>query len=241
MPAAPPPAQEVDLSEIWAEAEFYYQQGLFDEAKKHYAKIIQHDPSDTRAIDRLSEISREAVVTQEFSKLAEAVDELEGHVGGGAAGEELAASASDEEAVRSLMQEVAQQQQAAASIRKDAAAPAPPKAPAADRETHVTAVPGRTAVRQQDQRAEEDFFYLGEELRESRIPASPSERKNRQRSSQMISSTSLRARDELNSVAIPPPSSASAQAEPGRYLRGIQKSVESRRSRKTSIPTITSV
>ena len=34
--AAHKPPDEVDIDEIWAEAEFYFQQGLFDEAKKHY-------------------------------------------------------------------------------------------------------------------------------------------------------------------------------------------------------------
>ncbi len=169
-PAAPPPAEEVDLSEIWAEAEFYYQQGLFNEAKKHYAKIIQSDPSDTRAIDRLAEISREG----EFSKLAEAVDELEGPVGEGEAGEELAANASDEETVRSLMREVAQlKQQAAASIRKGVATPASPEVSSANSEARPTGP-----------RAEEDFFDLASELR-----------------------------DELSSVAIPPPSSASPEEQ----------------------------
>ena len=92
----------VDLNEIWAEAEFYFQQGLFDEAKKHYAKIIQHDPGDVRAIRRLSEISKEAEETHEFSKLADAVDGLEKNAGSASAGEEMPASDSDEEAVRLL-------------------------------------------------------------------------------------------------------------------------------------------
>ena len=55
-PVQEPQSKEPDLKEIWAEAEFYYQQGLFDEAKKHYAKIIQYNPGDKQAIDRLTEI-----------------------------------------------------------------------------------------------------------------------------------------------------------------------------------------
>jgi tetratricopeptide (TPR) repeat protein len=259
VPAQEPPAQEADLKEIWAEAEFYYQQGLFDEAKKHYAKIIQHDPSDTRAIDRLTEISREAVETQEFSKLADAVDELEGYVGGDEAGEELAASESDDEAVRSLMQEITQlkQQQPAPSSTEDVAAPAPPeappveeaavsesddeavrllmqeiaqlkqqtgapsveaavppKAPAADTEMIGTAVPGRTDVRQKEQRPEEDFFDLGEELRESGIPTPKSERKEQAvKSTDDFFDLASELRDELSSVSVPPPSSTSAEEQ----------------------------
>ena len=121
-PVREQPAKEVDLKEIWAEAEFYYQQGLFDEAKKHYAKIIQHNPSDKQAIDRLTEISREAEETQEFSKLAEAVDGLERFAQPSEAsgsGEVLAASESDDEAVRMLMQEIAQlKKQTAGSVRQ---------------------------------------------------------------------------------------------------------------------------
>jgi hypothetical protein len=73
-PAAPTaPAQArpatIDVGEIWAEAEFYFQQGLFDEARKHYAKIIEHTPGDKRALNRLMEISREEEETQEFTNL----------------------------------------------------------------------------------------------------------------------------------------------------------------------------
>jgi tetratricopeptide (TPR) repeat protein len=99
-------ATETDISEIWAEAEFYYQQGLFDEAKKYYSKIIERAPSDRRAIERLSEISREEEETQEFSKLAEAVEGLESMISGGVSEGEMALTASDEEAVRSLMSEI---------------------------------------------------------------------------------------------------------------------------------------
>jgi len=215
-PVQEPPAKEADLKEIWAEAEFYYQQGLFDEAKKHYAKIIQYNPSDKQAIDRLTEISREAEETQEFSKLAEAVDGLEGYVPASEAsdsGEVMAASVSDDEAVRMLMQEIAQLKQQTGTPPAEAA-PAPPKAPAVDREMNVTADSGRTEARQQEQRVEEDFFDLGEELRESRITAFPSERKE-QAAKQPDDYFDLASelRDELSSVAIPPPSSASAEEQ----------------------------
>jgi len=110
---------DFDISEVWAEAEFYYQQGLFNEAKKHYAKIIQFNPSDMRAIARLTEISREAEESQEFTKLAEAVEDLEEFMPSGSLDGELASSESDDEAVRNLMQEIQ-------TLHK----PAPPKRPA---------------------------------------------------------------------------------------------------------------
>jgi len=97
---------EVDLSEIWAEAEFYYQQGLFDEARKHYAKIIALTPSDRRAINRLAEISREEDETREFTRLAEAVEGLEDGFVSETSDKALATSASDDEAVRRLMKEI---------------------------------------------------------------------------------------------------------------------------------------
>ena len=74
---------------------FHYQQGLFDEAKKHYAKIIGITPSDRRAIDRLAEISREEDETREFSKLTDAVEGLENIVSSGSGEGELATSASE--------------------------------------------------------------------------------------------------------------------------------------------------
>ncbi len=216
--AQEPPAKEADLKEIWAEAEFYYQQGLFDEAKKHYAKIIQYDPGDKQAIDRLTEISREAEETQEFSKLAEAVDELEGYApasGTGESGAVMAASESDDEAVRMLMQEIAQLKQQSGTPPVEAAAPpAPPKAPVVDEKMNVTAVPGRTDARQQEQRAEEDFFDLGEELRESGTPALPPKRKGQEaKQPDDFFDLASELRDELSSVAVPPPSSASAEEQ----------------------------
>ena len=113
---APAAAAEVDINEIWAEAEFYFQQGLFDEAKKHYAKIIGLTPSDRRAIDRLSEIAREEENVQEFTKLADAVDDLESELTATSPSGEMAMTSSDEEAVRSLMQEIQQLKQKPAPL-----------------------------------------------------------------------------------------------------------------------------
>ena len=120
---------EIDIIEVWAEAEFYYQQGLFNEAKKHYAKIIQLNPSDIRAIARLTEISREAEESKEFTKLAEAVEDLEEFMPSGSLDGELASSESDEEAVRTLMQEIQTQQQPVPPKSRAAAAPPLKKSP----------------------------------------------------------------------------------------------------------------
>jgi tetratricopeptide (TPR) repeat protein len=131
---APGPPAEIDLDEIWAETEFYFQQGLFDEAKKHYTRILALTPGDQRAIDRLSEISREENETREFAKLTDAVEGLEGYVPPEATEGALAASASDDEAVRALMQEIQQLKQQSTApppppVEKNIVAP-PPQAPA---------------------------------------------------------------------------------------------------------------
>jgi len=115
----PGPAAGIDLDEIWAEAEFYFQQGLFDEAKKNYSQLLALNPSNQRAMDRLSEISREEDETQEFSKLTDAIEGLEGYIPPEATEGALAISTSDNEAVRSLMQQIQQ-------FRQQPAAPAPP-------------------------------------------------------------------------------------------------------------------
>jgi tetratricopeptide (TPR) repeat protein len=213
-PVQEPPADEADLSEIWAEAEFYYQQGLFDEAKKHYAKIIQHNPGDKQAIARLTEISREAEETQEFSKLAEAVDGLEGYAPAGESGDVMAASISDEEAVRSLMQEIAQlKQQPAGPSLEDEAVPATPKTSVAAA-MNDTAVSDKSGASLTDQRTEEDFFDLGEELRENGGPTSASDRKEQfAKQSDDFFDLASELRDELSSIAVPPSSPASAEEQ----------------------------
>ena len=132
--AAPGPPAEIDLDEIWAETEFYFQQGLFDEAKKNYTRILALTPGDQRAIDRLSEISREENETREFAKITDAVEGLEGYVPPAATVGALAASSSDDEAVRFLMQEIQQLKQQPTEpppppVEKKIAAP-PPQASA---------------------------------------------------------------------------------------------------------------
>ncbi len=152
-PPAPPveplleqePAEKVfELSEAWAEAEFFFQQGLFDEAKRRYEDILRHAPSESRALDRLSRLSREKEEVQEFSKLAEAVEGLESFIPSGEQSEGFSSSESDDEAVRSLMQEIKQMNAAPAPPARRAA-PAPPP---------------------QSRGAEDDFFDLAAELKE---------------------------------------------------------------------------
>ncbi|HEX9019645.1 MAG TPA: hypothetical protein VF903_00115, partial [Nitrospirota bacterium] len=172
-----------DINEIWAEAEFYFQQGLFDEAKRHYAKIIELTPGDKRAINRLSEIMRREEDTEEFSKLAEAVDDLETDVASsGKAAGDMAMTSSDQDAVRSLMQEIQMlRQKAEASAPPEEEIGAPPRpqrgAPAtpklgphrAEREAfEKTAPPPKPA-----KKTEEDFFDLGEELHRESPDSAP--------------------------------------------------------------------
>ncbi len=189
----------VDLNEIWAEAEFYFQQGLFDEAKKHYAKIIQHDPGDERAIRRLSEISREAEETHEFSKLADAVDGLEKSAGSPSAGEEMPASTSDEEAVRLLMQEIAQLK---AEQTHDVPIAAPPREKAPERSPAA-------AVNSQAERLEEDFFDLGEELRDGGTALAST--KPAESAGDDFFDLASELRDELSTVGVTPSVSASVE------------------------------
>jgi tetratricopeptide (TPR) repeat protein len=194
-------AAAADIGEIWAEAEFYYQQGLFEEAKKHYARIVELNPGEKRAIERLSEISREEEDTKEFSKLAEAVEGLEEAVSKPAE-DELPLSVSDEEAVRSLMSEIAQ-------LKK----PPPPE----PRKTQPPAAPPRTVVppskpapvrAEQEDAGDEDFFDLGAELAaDSRSDQSSKQEKP----SDDFFDLASELRDELSGV--PVPARPAAQAE----------------------------
>jgi tetratricopeptide (TPR) repeat protein len=168
-PAAEPVREQasgIDTGEIWAEAEFYFQQGLFEEAKKYYTKILDLVPGEKRAIGRIAEIDREEEETREFSKLAEAVEGLEGALPHEPAERELPLSESDEDAVRSLMSEIAQlnvPHKTAAlapfSTREKSAGPLPPSVPpSVDKE--AAGAPFEAAKPP----AEEDFFDLGAEL-----------------------------------------------------------------------------
>jgi len=166
-PAAPtqePLVGQIDLSEIWAEAEFFFQQGLFDEARKHYEKILEHSPNDQRALVRIDEIAREKEETREFSRLAEAVEDLEGLVTTEPSEEESAmgASVSDDEAVRMLMQEIQKLKQTPLPSPK-VVSPPPPRAPE-PRGVQTAGVSNQPAP--VGGSADENFFDLGEELRD---------------------------------------------------------------------------
>ncbi len=216
------PVVEIDMNEIWAEAEFYYQQGLFNEAKKHYAKIIGLDPDEKRAIARLAEISREEEDAKEFIRLADAVEGLETALSTEPTGKELPLSASDEEAVRSLMSEIAslkkpKQQASPAPLRKTEThlPPAPPR---------VEKVPAATAgtVRSAE---EMEFFDLGEELqKESHSSATE---KQEQKPDDFFDLAS-ELRDELSGAAVPArPAAAKEQSLDEifeEFKRGIEQS-----------------
>ncbi len=178
------PAADVDTGEVWAEAEFYYQQGLFEEAKKHYAKIIELNPGEGRAIERLAEISREEEEAIEFTKLAEAVEGLEDTLASAPAKRELPLSASDTEAVRSLMGEIAQ-------LKIPATKTPPP--PAAEKPV-----------------AEEDFFDLGAELAAESRAAAP---RTRRMPSDDFFDLAAELRDELSNVAAPAPRAGQAEEQ----------------------------
>jgi tetratricopeptide (TPR) repeat protein len=217
---------DIDITEVWAEAEFYYQQGLFNEAKKHYAKIIQLNPSDMRAIARLTEISREAEESQEFTKLAEAVEDLEDFMPSGSLDGELASSESDEEAVRSLMQEIQTLHKPAPPKGPAEKKPSPKPAPGAplqaqfmkqtaprdDRRTAPPAPPKAPSskpapVLQPAASADEDYFDLGEELSKMATPAAALKQAS---PPDDFFDLAAELRDELNTVSV---SSQPAAAE----------------------------
>ncbi|HUI44818.1 MAG TPA: tetratricopeptide repeat protein [Nitrospirota bacterium] len=205
------PAGEVDINEIWAEAEFYYQQGLFNEAKKHYAKLIELDPDEKQAIARLAEISREEEETKEFTRLADAVEGLEGALSAEPTDQELPLSASDEEAVRSLMSEIE-------SLKKPTQQPASPAPPRTVVEpTAAVTGPGRGDE-------EEEFFDLGEELqKESR----PSATGMQEQKADDFFDLASELRDELSGVAVPARPTAKEQSLDEifeEFKRGVEQS-----------------
>ncbi len=155
------PLATADISEIWAEAEFYYREGIFDEARKRYEEILSLAPDNKQARVRLDELSREKEAVQEFSKLAEAVEGLEGLVPSDTAEPAgLAESTSDEEAVRTLMEEIKQlekEKKGRETLRKETT-PSPFEQP-------VAAEPSAPPA------AHEDFFDLGSELRSEGPPS----------------------------------------------------------------------
>jgi tetratricopeptide (TPR) repeat protein len=195
-----------ETGEIWSEAEFYFQQGLFDEAKKHYTRIIELNPSDQRAIERLEELSREEEQSLEFSKLAEAVEDLEGTIDIEADGQELPLSVSDEDAVRTLMREISQlknqQEPASPLAEKESVSPQRPEQTAGKKtEPPVTpTVIGGLRSSEKHSESEEDFFDLGEELnKENKIVSA----RTPEQSSEDFFDLAAELRDELSTIAVP--------------------------------------
>jgi tetratricopeptide (TPR) repeat protein len=198
-----PPA-EVNIGEIWAEAEFYFQQGLFDEAKKHYNQIIALTPGNQRASARLAEIAREENELKEFAELTDAVEGLEGHFPPEAAEGVLSASASDDEAVRSLMQEIQQ-------LNQQPVPPAPPV-----NEKKIVAPPPQIAadavskpLEPAKKAEEEDLFDLGAELQREAAAA-----QQKEAASEDFFDLAAELSDELGNVPIPlqPPMPAEEQS-----------------------------
>ena len=216
-----PLAQEIDISEVWAEAEFFYQQGLFDEARKHYEKILDVAPTDKRALGRIAEISREKEEVQEFSKLAEAVEGLEDFVPSGAPEQEAPLSTSDEEAVRTLMEEIKQ-------LNKPKAAPPPPKKEPAT-PSRKKAEPKK--AEKKEKRQEEDFFDLGAELRSAGGPV-PSKREE---SADEFFDLAAELRDELGGAAFPEKQAeASGEQSLDDIFEEFKKGVEEQAGREDS-------
>jgi pilus assembly protein FimV len=191
--AAHEPPAEVDINGIWAEAEFYFQQGLFEEARKHYKQIMVLTPGNQRAIDRLAEISREEDETREFSKLSDAVEGLEGYLRPEATEGALAASTSDDEAVRALMLEIQQ-------LKQQLTPPTPPM-----KERQIVAPPPVKAaeavsgpIEPEEKTDEEDFFDLGAELRREAASAQQGEK-----SSGDFFDLAAELRDELTDILTP--------------------------------------
>ncbi len=208
-PVQEPLPTGTDIGEIWAEAEFYYQQGLFDEAKKYYAKIIERTPSDRRAIERLSDITREEEETQEFSKLTEAIEGLEDLNSRGEPGGDTALTASDEEAVRSLMSEIRKLGQAQKTAPEPSSKQVSTHVPIEGPPQRQSSIRDERAVGKFDdgtrkettrRDGEKDFFDLSEELREGRKTASPPAQKEK---SEDFFDLASELREELSSITVP--------------------------------------
>jgi tetratricopeptide (TPR) repeat protein len=184
------PLAGADISELWAEAEFYYQQGLFDEARSHYERMLQISPGNKMVMDRILEMTREKEEVQEFSRLAEAVEGLESLVVPPAAVVEEKTTEADVEAVKTLMKELAEMRRA----KKKPEQPEPareiaPAEPAPTAEPRLRKAPerpsppwpeerfvdigldlgspaGTTQQRAGEEEASDDFFDLAAELRD---------------------------------------------------------------------------
>lgn len=205
-PEAPlePPVQPIDLNELWSEAEFYFQQGLFDEARLHYEKILEHAPHDQRARDRVEELVREKEETHEFSKLAEAVEGLEELVSSETSETEhaLSTSESDEEAVRSLMQEIEQLKKKTEPVVRSETPPPAAKQPLKTPEPVIEIPMIVEQPAPAHASAEEDFFDLGEELRDDAAALAAQGGKSKSDSEDFFD-LAAELRDDLGGVSVP--------------------------------------
>jgi len=237
------PAAEFELTEIWAEAEFYYQQGLFNEAKKHYAKIIALYPGDKQAIARLNEISQEEEDTKEFTRLADAVESLEGALTSEHTESELPYSTSDQEAVRSLMSEIAQLKQP----RNKTVLPSSPVTEEAamssqrQPEKTVQSQDAASTIKVEDKKlsgtagpekskTEEDFFDLGKELQkeESKDGSNqPPEKK-----AEDFFDLASELRDELSGITVPVKQAAAEEQSLDEIFEEFKRGVEQQSNRE---------
>lgn len=169
------PLAETELAELWAEAEFYYQQGLFDEARKQYESILEQNPGDPKAMERIVEIAREKEDVQEFSRLAEAVEGLESIVSAGGKTARETATASDVDAVRSLMNEISGLRKQQAEVAKERPAPPPAEAEEESFSGLMEEVPAAPppAVARPAKEEEESFADLMEEISATPPPPPP--------------------------------------------------------------------
>lgn len=71
-PPETPPAVEADQTvvDLLAEADFYVQQGLLDEAKKIYRKILSLNPENTQAQVKMAEIATEEELDKEIESIS---------------------------------------------------------------------------------------------------------------------------------------------------------------------------
>ncbi len=216
------PSVAVDSGEMWAEAEFYYQQGLFNEAKKLYAKIIELNPDEKQTIARLAEISREEEETKKFTRLADAVEDLERTLSAQPTDQELPLSASDEQAVRSLMSEIA-------SLTQQKQQPPVPTTPRKT-DTHqpsdppwIEADPADAVAGPTQGAEEEEFFDLGVELQKEGL-ASTAGRQEQQSNDYFDLASELR--DDLSGIAVPDQSAAAKEQSLDEIFEEFKRGVE---------------
>ena len=224
---------EVDLAELWAEAEFYYQQGLFDEARKLYEQFLEHRPGEAKAQERIVEILRDKEDMHEFSRLADAVEGLERAVAAGPEAAEESVSPTDVDAIRTLMQEINE-------MRKGKEPPAdlplepppapkreprvPAKGPAAPAREEVTAV-SPAPLHRADESPEESFADVASELSDSRMKP-PSDGAAGSEPDGDFFDLAAELRDELSSATTPKAASTTDDQSLDEIFEEFKKGVE---------------